>query len=429
MEVKEKQEQLNKAVEEISRRIGFKFCDNQKLYKTFIKCYESTARTTTRFLSNGEVFIFTGDIPAMWLRDSSAQVVHYLPFANDYKIIGDLVRGLIKRQMRYILIDPYANAFNEEASGNCWDRDITESTPWDWERKYEVDSLCYPIWLIHEYWCITKDESVFTDDVRQVCETIIGQWKREQRHDTDSGYSFVRMNCPQSDTLTRNGKGEPTGYTGMTWSGFRPSDDACKYGYLIPSNMFASVVLGYIRDFAGEIFKDSRLEIQAANLKDEIQKGIREYGIVHDYEFGDIYAYETDGLGHYNLMDDANVPNLLSIPWIDYAGIDDAIYQNTRRYILSKKNPFYFEGSYANGIGSPHTPDQYIWHISLIMQGLTSDTKDEKQKLLKVILNTDGGKQVMHEGFCCNNPDAYTREWFAWANSLFALFVAELFKE
>lgn len=428
MNLENKQQKLNQVVDEIAKKIANKFSSNEKLYQTFLNCFVSTAKTTTKFLENEETFVFTGDIAAMWLRDSSAQVVHYLPFIKEYEILGDFVRGLIKRQMRYIEIDPYANAFNEEANGNCWDEDITDTNPWNWERKYEIDSLCYPIWLLHEYWIQLKDTNIFTEDVKRVCKIIINQWKKEQKHDIDSTYSFIRLNCPPSDTLTREGKGEPTGYTGMTWSGFRPSDDACKYGYLIPSNMFAVVVLGYIEEFASEIFSDVELKEQAAKLKEEIQKGIREYGIVHDEQFGDIYAYETDGFGHYNLMDDANVPSLLSIPWLKYAEGNDTVYQNTRRYILSHKNPYYYEGTCAKGIGSPHTPDQYIWHIALTMQGLTADTKEEKETLLEVLLNTDADKQVMHEGFYCNNPSEFTREWFAWANSLFALFVMKLYE-
>lgn len=428
MKTQEKQQQLNQAVDEIANKIAIKFSNNEKLHQTFLNCYTSTAKTTTKFLENGEAFVFTGDIAAMWLRDSSAQVVHYLPFVKEYRILNEFIQGLIKRQMRYILIDPYANAFNEEANGNCWDVDITESTPWNWERKYEIDSLCYPIWLLHEYYGRTKDESIFTEEVSKVFKTIIELWKKEQRHDTDSKYSFVRLNCPPSDTLTREGRGEPTGYTGMTWSGFRPSDDACAYGYLIPANMFATVVLGYMEEFAKDIFKDEELAEQAAKLKNEIQKGIEQYGILHDEEFGDIYAYETDGLGHYNLMDDANVPSLLSIPWLNYADANDKIYQNTRKFVLSKKNPYYYEGTYARGIGSPHTPKEYIWHIALTMQGLTTENQVEKEAMLETLLKTDAGKLVMHEGFFCNDPNQFTREWFAWANSLFALFVLELYE-
>lgn len=429
MNLDEKQKQLNEVVSKIALQFAEKFKENRKLYQTFINCYVSTAKTTTKFLDNGEAYVFTGDIAAMWLRDSSAQVVHYLPFIKDYPILEEFVRGLIRRQMRYILIDPYANAFNEEANGNCWEHDITETTPWNWERKYEVDSLCYPIWLIREYFEQTKDESIFTEDVRKVFATIIALWKKEQRHDTDSNYSFIRHNCPPHDTLSNGGRGEPTAYTGMTWSGFRPSDDSCKYGYLIPSNIFAVVVLEFMADYSKNIYHDTELAEQAEGLKDEIEQGIQKYGIIHDKKYGDIYAYETDGLGNYNLMDDANVPSLLSIPWLKYKAKEDEIYQNTRSFILSKRNPYYFKGFVARGIGSPHTPKRYIWHIALTMQGLTAEKKEEKEGLLKLLLGTDAGKEAMHEGFHCNNPKKFTREWFAWANSLFALFVMDIYMQ
>lgn len=429
MKPEEKQLELNQAVTEIAKKIGERFAGNEKLYQTFLNCYSSTAKTTTRFLEEDEVFVFTGDIEAMWLRDSSAQVVHYLPFAKEYPIVAEFIKGLIKRQMRYIVIDPYANAFNETANGRCWEVDITDSNPWNWERKYEVDSLCYPVWLLHEYWKVTGDASVFTGEVKAVFQTIIALWKKEQKHDSASSYSFVRVNCPPSDTLTRDGRGEPCGYTGMTWSGFRPSDDACRYGYLIPANMFAATVLGYMKEITETAFQDGALISRIEELRNEIEDGIRKYGVVQHEEYGEIYAYETDGLGNYNFMDDANVPSLLSIPWLRYKDENDRIYQNTRKFILSSSNPYYYEGKKASGIGSPHTPTDYIWHISLTMQGLTAAEKEEKAELLKMILNTDAGCQVMHEGFHCDDPSKFTREWFAWANSLFALFVMQVYSE
>ncbi len=428
MSTDRKQQRLNEAISEIAERISSRFKENQKLHQTFINCFESTAKTTTKFLEEDEVFVFTGDIAAMWLRDSSAQVVHYLPFLKEYDILEEFVRGLIKRQIKYILIDPYANAFNETANGNCWEVDITETNPWNWERKYEVDSLCYPVWLLHEYYERTGNREIFTPEVKRAFEEIIRLWTKEQNHETQSDYSFVRLNCPPSDTLTREGKGEPTAYTGMTWSGFRPSDDACRYGYLIPANMFAVVVLGYMENYLREIYEDTELAEQAAKLKESIEEGIRQYGIVETGEYGKVYAYETDGLGNYNLMDDANVPSLLSIPWLKYREKDDSVYENTRRFILSCNNPYYYEGTAAKGIGSPHTPDQYIWHIALTMEGLTAAKQEDKLRILNTLLATDADKMVMHEGFCCNEPKLYTREWFAWANSLFALFVMSLYE-
>lgn len=424
MNVQEKQQALIAAVEEIAKKEGA-YWDDEHMRRTFENCYVSTAKTTTKFLENGEAYVFTGDIAAMWLRDSSAQVVHYLPFLKEYPILKDMVKGLIARQAKYIHIDPYANAFNEEANGNCWEKDITEYNPWNWERKYEIDSLCYPVWLMEQYVKNTGESDIFTPEVKTAFRDILDVWKREQHHE-ESAYSFIRVNCPPSDTLSCEGKGEPVGYTGMTWSGFRPSDDACKYGYLIPSNMFASVALGYMEKFLREQYQDEKMAEEAAELKTQIEEGIQKYGVVEDEVYGKMYAYETDGLGNYNLMDDANVPSLLSLPWLAYCDKDDPIYKNTRAYVLSKKNPYYYEGSFAKGIGSPHTPDQYIWHIALTMQGLTSDDSQEREELLKTLLATDAGCEVMHEGFHCEKPEAFTREWFAWANSLFALFALSM---
>lgn len=424
MNVQEKQQALIAAVEEIAKKEGA-YWNDEHMRRTFENCYVSTAKTTTKFLENGEAYVFTGDIAAMWLRDSSAQVVHYLPFLKEYPILKDMVKGLIARQAKYIHIDPYANAFNEEANGNCWEKDITEYNPWNWERKYEIDSLCYPVWLMEQYVKNTGEADIFTPEVKTAFRDILDVWKREQRHE-ESAYSFIRVNCPPSDTLSCEGKGEPVGYTGMTWSGFRPSDDACKYGYLIPSNMFASVVLGYMEKFLREQYQDEAMAEEAAALKAQIEEGIQKYGVVEDEVYGKMYAYETDGLGNYNLMDDANVPSLLSLPWLAYCDKDDPIYKNTRDFVLSKKNPYYYEGSCAKGIGSPHTPDQYIWHIALTMQGLTSDDSQEREELLKTLLATDAGCEVMHEGFHCEKPEAFTREWFAWANSLFALFALSM---
>ena len=227
------------------------------------------------------------------------------------------------------------------------------------------------------------------------------------------------------DTLYNNGLGNPVSYTGMTWSGFRPSDDACKFGYLIPSNMFAVVALSYIEEISENIYNDLQLKQKASNLKSKIEHGINSFGIVNHEKFGKIFAYETDGLGNYNLMDDANVPSLLSIPYLGYANENNSIYKKTRKFILSSHNPYYYEGIFAKGIGSQHTPIDYIWHISLCMQGLTTNDEYEIKFLIDTILKCTGNTMYMHEGFHKDNPENFTRHWFAWANSLFAYFIYE----
>ncbi|MBQ8639472.1 MAG: glycoside hydrolase family 125 protein [Lachnospiraceae bacterium] len=398
--------------------------EKEKFARMFANCYVSTANTTTKFLPDGETYVFTGDIEAMWLRDSSAQVVHYLPFLKEQPVLKSMVAGLIERQMRYIVIDPYANAYNEEENGKCWAKDETDSNDWEWERKYEIDSLCYPLWLLHNYIEKTGDKSVLTPTVHEAMKTIVQTWITEQHHGTESTYRFVRNNSWALDNVPCGGKGNPVADTGMTWCAFRPSDDSCKYGYLVPSNMFASVVLNYVVDYASEL-GDKELAEKAAKLKDEIAQGIENYAVRNLEGVGETYVYETDGFGNDLWMDDANVPSLLSMPWLGWCEKDDERYQNTRKWILSAKNPYYFEGTKAKGIGSPHTEPQYVWHIALCMQGLTSDCMEEKTALLQTLIRTDGGREVMHESFDCNAPEKFSREWFAWANSLFALFAMD----
>ncbi|MFU0800279.1 MAG: glycoside hydrolase family 125 protein [Xylanivirga thermophila] len=402
--------------------------DNEKLYNMFKECFLNTLKTTIQPLDDGTTYVLTGDIPAMWLRDSTAQVHHYIALSDEIDGLKMVIEGLIKRQVMYILIDPYSNSFNKEPNGNRYAEDITdgEQSPWVWERKYEIDSLCYPIQLAYKYWKRTGSTVVFDDKFKDAMKLIIALWKTEQNHMEKSPYRFQRFDCPETDTLKNGGLGTPVGYTGMTWSGFRPSDDACAYGYLIPSNMFAVVVLGYMEEIASVIYKDWDIKEQAGALKAEMDAGIKKYGIYEHPEFGPIYAYETDGLGGYNLMDDANVPSLLSSPYLGYLRADDPIYKNTRKFLLSKHNPYYYEGKMAKGIGSPHTPKGYIWHISLTMQALTSTDEDEIRSLVEILQNTDGGTGYMHEGFDPDDSKKFTRPWFGWANSLFGELIFNL---
>jgi len=395
--------------------------DNIKLKEMFKNCFLNTLETTVTY-NDRDAFVITGDIHAMWLRDSSAQIKHYIPYAKNNHDLQLIIKAVINRQIKYILLDPYANAFNKDASGDGH-KDITDNNPWVWERKYEIDSLCYPIWIAFDYYRCTGEKDLFDDDFKKAIYTIINVFLTEQHHDSKSEYTFERKNCVPSDTLCNNGKGNPVAYTGMTWSGFRPSDDACQYGYLIPSNMMAVVILRYIEIIASGIYGDDILCEKAINLWKEIDTGIKNHGIIKHPKYGNIYAYEVDGFGNFNLMDDANVPSLLSIPYIGYSSKEDLIYQNTRRFILSEDNPYYYSGIKVAGIGSPHTPVYYIWHISLIIQGLTTNDQKEKEKILNYLLSTDGDTGYMHESFKASDPKEYTRSWFAWANSLFSEFV------
>ena len=398
----------------------------KKLADMYVKCFRSTWDTTLQ-RSDGTVFLVTGDIPAMWLRDSSAQVYHYVPHAGKYPELRQAILGLLERQFRYIVLDPYANAFNREANDRRNHLDDTswtdEARPWIWERKYEIDSLCYPIRLACHFWKTAGDASWCNDTFLRAAEQILTVWETEQRHAERSPYYF-RRNCRRaSDTLSHDGQGATVAYTGMTWSGFRPSDDACTYGYLIPANFFAAKSLEQMEEMLSALSPENGLKSRARALREQIQNGLKQYAVFDQPGFGPVYAYEVDGFGNAVFMDDANVPSLLSLPYLGCVEADDSVYQNTRRMLLSPANPYYYAGTCAQGIGSPHTPPDYIWPISLCIQGLTSEDETEIRALADMLENMDAGTLLMHEGVHKDDPKQFTRPWFAWANSIFSEFV------
>lgn len=393
--------------------------DYPKLARIFRNALLNTLQTTVQRKEDGTTFVITGDIPAMWLRDSAAQVRPFLVLAAEDPELADMIEGLVRRQIACILQDPYANAFNEGPTGRGHQADRTEMTPWLWERKYEIDSLCYPLQLAYLLWRNTGRTSHLDDAFAAAARRVLATWRTEQHHETSSTYTFERSDCPPTDTLPREGRGAEVGYTGMTWSGFRPSDDACTYGYLVPSNMFAVVALRQLAEMAREALGDEALAAESEALLAEIDEGIRKHAIVEHPEHGRIFAYETDGFGHHHLMDDANVPSLLAIPYLGYVPASDPLYVNTRRFVLSRSNPYYYEGKAASGVGSPHTPEGYIWHIALAMQGLTAAEREEKLRLLLLMADTDADAGMMHEGFSADDPASFTRPWFSWANMMF----------
>ncbi len=394
--------------------------DKGELAKLFKNCFPNTWETTVKVLGDKDTFVITGDIPAMWLRDSAAQVNHYLPYAKNDEEIYNVIVGIINRYALYLSKDPYANAFNEIDNDRGYSTDITFRSPWVWERKYEVDSLCSVIALPYKLYKSTGKTEFFTNELKNAFVQILNIWSIEQHHAEKSSYSFHRNNTDEWDTLPRQGKGNPVGYTGMTWSGFRPSDDTCYYNYLIPSEMYAVVTLGYLTEIFANIYSDKELAERAEKLKNEIDNGIKTFGTFDHEKYGRIYKYEVDGLGNYLLMDDANSPSLLGAPYFGYCDNNDKLYVNTRNFILSTDNPYYYSGNILKGVGSPHTKKYCVWPIALIMQGLTSDSIDEIESILDMLCNSHANTYFMHESIHCDNPNIFSRKWFAWANSLFS---------
>jgi len=357
------------------------------------------------FAPDGTAYVKTGDIPAEWLRDASAQVRPYLYYAKTDPAVRGLLRAIIARQAKYVQIDPYANAFTLDYRV--------------WEQKYELDSLAYPVTLAWSYWHETSDASVFTPDEQKALDATLATMQREQNHARDSRYTHRE--------LANGGKGRPAGYTGMIWTGFRPSDDACYYNYLIPSEMFAVVALGDMEQIERQVYRDGARARAAALLRDQVRRGIEKYGMVQSKKYGKIYACEADGLGNATLTDDANIPSLLSAPYIGYAKTDDPYYLNTRAFLLSQDNASYYSGNVARGIGSYHTPDHWIWPLALVMEGLTSDSQTEKQDVLNQLLASDPGDHLLHESFDPNDPRHFTRVDFGWPNALFSEYVLTSF--
>jgi len=368
-----------------------------KLEKIYLTAFDEALNRHASRQPDGTTYVSTGDIEAEWLRDASAVMEPYIGQAAGDVRIREALRGVIAREARYILIDPYANAFSS-------DYKVVE-------RKFEVDSLLYPIWFADKYWQQTHDTSIFTPEVGRAFDRVLQTLRTEQHHDRRSNY--------RHPDLANSGRGSWVRYTGMIWTGFRPSDDPARYQYNIPDNMFAVVVLRRLAEIENHVYHNHRAAANAWGLALEAQAGIEQYGKLSYRGYGTIYAYEVDGYGHANFMDDANIPSLLSIPYFTYLSASDPVYKSTRRFVLSNDDPFYYRGKYATGVGSPHTPHGYVWPLSLIVQVLTSSDPAEINRVMGYIGASDVGDHRLHESFDADWPEAFTRDDFAWPNALY----------
>ncbi|CCZ10880.1 MULTISPECIES: glycoside hydrolase family 125 protein [Culturomica] len=400
-----------------------------KLAWMFENCFPNTLDTTVDFkMRDGrpDTFVITGDINAMWLRDSGAQVWPYLPLCKDDEQLRLLVAGVINRQTQCILLDRYANAFTHGTESSEWASDLTEMKPYIHERKWEIDSLCYPVRLAYHYWKITGDTSVFDKEWTRAMGLVIQTFKEQQRKTEKGPYKFQRRTERQLDTLNNDGWGNPVNPVGLIVSCFRPSDDATTFGFLIPSNLFAVTSLRQMAEIAEKVTGNSTLAAECKALAAEVQTAINRYAIVTHPKYGKVYAYETDGFGNHYFMDDANVPSLLAMPYLGTISVKDPVYQNTRRMVWSNDNPFFFKGTAAEGIGGPHIGYDMIWPMSIIMKAMTSTDDGEIRKCIRTLRDTDAGTGFMHESFHMNKPEKFSRSWFAWANTLFGELIVKL---
>ncbi len=398
----------------------------------FENCFPNTLDTTVDHSMEGgrpDTFVITGDIEAMWLRDSSAQVWPYLPLAAEDRPLRELLVGVINRQVKCIHIDPYANAFNKGPGDSPWRDDLTDMKPELHERKWEVDSLCYPIRLAYGYWRATGDASPFDADWRQAMRLVLRTFREQQRKDGKGPYKFQRVTGWQTDTVAGAGYGNPIRPVGLICSIFRPSDDATIYPFLVPSNFFAVTSLRQLAELHSAVAGDPAFEAGCRALADEVEAALEEYARAEHLHFGTVFPYEVDGFGNQLFMDDANVPSLLSLPYLGSCPADDPVYRSTRAFVLSHSNPYFFEGAAGEGVGGPHVGLDMVWPLSIIMRALTSGSDEEIAFCVRMLKSTHAGTGFMHESFHKDDPARFTREWFAWANTLFGELIVRLYRE
>ena len=397
------------------------------LSELFANCFPNTLDTTVRpgtFEGKPDTAVLTGDIAAMWLRDSSAQVWPYLPLAQKDRGLRRLLEGVIRRQVRCILIDPYANCFMADLDAPPLEgsrADKTEMKRGVGERKYELDSLCYPIRLAHGYWKSTGDTAPFDAAWKLAMQTVIKTMRTEQRKYTESPYRFQRAALNPTDSLV-NGVGEPLRPVGLIASAFRPSDDACSLPFLIPANLFAVTSLRQLATMASTILHDAKMASEALTLASEVEEALRRHAVIPTAE-GTIWAYEIDGYGSTILMDDANAPSLLSLPYLNSSS-DAALYARTRSFVWSERNPWFFRGSVGEGIGGPHIGRDSIWPMSQILYALTSESPSEIRTMIKMLERCSVSTGFVHESYNKDDSTQFTRAWFAWANTLFGELIA-----
>ena len=375
-------------------------------------------------------------------------VYPYLKHCPKDKNLTKMIKGLFKKQISFILFDPYANAFNKIPLKSHWANDITYKrdnignfenamNPNLWERKFELDSIIFPLFSMIKYFLFTKDFEVFNiQNFFNMLNTIITLIKKEKRgtdEENENGgpeYSFQRNIAEPFDSL-HFGRGNPCKTCGLIKTAFRNSDDSALFPYNIPENCLLVSTFKLLLNCFNDININKELKIKfepfkedIKNIIDTVEKAIYEYGVIKDPINGEKYfAFEVDGYGNYYFMDEPGYPNLISLPFFNFCETSNEIYINTRKRILSERNPYFIKGKFGKGCSSSHSYRRYNWPLFTIMQGLTSVDKAEVNSCLKMLVESAKEKLFMHESYDIDDVNKYTRDWFAWANSFFGIFI------
>jgi uncharacterized protein len=419
---------VERTIDTIKARIG-----NKELAWMFENCFPNALDTAVDFQTTDgrpDTYVVAGEIDALWLRDSAAMVWPYLPLMKNDSNLQKLIAGVINRQTRCILKDPYANVFCKDDTGpSPWQNDLTDMKPGVYERKWALDSLCQPIRLAYHYWKTSNDRAPLDAAWRDAVLRTLKTFKEQQRKTSQGPYKFQRRAEDQRDTLGADGYGRPVKPAGLICSMFRPTDDATTFPFLVPSNFFAVISLRQAAEMIEQIHRDPENARQCRALAEEVERALREYAVVINPQFGRILPYEIDGFGDFYCIEESSLPSLLSLPYLDAIGPGDPLYLNTRRFILSATNPYYCTGKAASGPGGPHFGRDMIRPMALIVRALTSSDDQEVRQCLVTLQKTHAGTGFMHRAFNKDDAGNFVGPWFPWANSLFGELILKSYRE
>lgn len=424
------------------------------LYRLFENSFPNSLDTAVKWkgfaANNSEeelTFLITGDINAMWLRDSANQMQSYLPLVEanaSYNSLASLYRGVINLQARYVIEAPHCNSFQppiesglppeqNQATPDDFNPSVSNQTVF--ECKYELDSLAAFLEISTNYYEATGDIEFFrkfqwVDAINAVLDTtealLVGTYASNGSVNV-SPYTWERQTTSATETLDNSGRGNPVqDGTGLVRSAFRPSDDSTTYQLFIPANMMFSRYLDSASEIMAAVGGQRNLANRMHNFAQSIRMAITTHGIVNDAIYGQVYAFEVDGFGSVNRMDDANIPSLLSAPFLGYLNVTDPIYQNTRKFILSKDNPYFMRGPVINAVGGPHAGLGQAWPMASIIRIFTSSDDSEITQALKEIVSSTDGLGLIHESINSFDATKWTRQWFSWANGLFGQCLLDL---
>jgi hypothetical protein len=424
----EKHERLfvSEAVEEVIADVKSKLKDPELAW-LFENCFPNTLDTTVFYKEvNGKPYthIITGDINAMWLRDSTCQVWPYIRYANKDKKLKKMIEGLINWQVECVLVDPYANAFKKDVSEHSiWADDFTEMKDELHERKWEINSLLFVIRLCYQYFKVTKDSSAFDAAWEKAMLLIVSTLKEQQRFENPGPYTFRRISIKYNsyEPIPNNGYGRPTRKNGMIHATHR-QDDPCVFPLYVPDNLMAIVELKHLAEMFRVISENEKAARSCEIMAKQIDKGVKEDAIIEHKVFGKMYAFEVDGYGSRILEEESTVPNLMCLPYIGACDVNDPVYQNTRRWLLSDWNPQFVKGKKDEGMGSTHypRPPQLIWPLSTISRALTTNDDKEIRLCVEQLKRSNAGTGFIHETYVPDKPSEFTRAWFSWVNTYFA---------